>query len=81
LAIDDDCSWNDRPVSAILALNFTCEDPSDVDSTPEAQARRNIDDQLAACGWLVQDRSQADITAALGVAIREFQLQGRDGVV
>ncbi|MGD2110893.1 MAG: type I restriction endonuclease, partial [Phycisphaerae bacterium] len=43
---------------------------------PEAQARKNIDKQLEACGWKVQDRNQADITATTGVAIREFPLQG-----
>ena len=78
LPIDNDCPWNDRPESAILVLNFTCEDPNDVDSNPEAQARRNIDDQLAACGWVVQNRGQADITAALGVAIREMRTQEGD---
>lgn len=44
--------------------------------TPEAQARKNIDRQLKACGWDVQNRDQADISASLGVAIREFPLRG-----
>ncbi|ORJ53703.1 DEAD/DEAH box helicase family protein [Geothermobacter hydrogeniphilus] len=43
---------------------------------PEAEARRQIDAMLAACGWLVQDVSAADIHAGRGVAIREFPLPG-----
>jgi len=31
--------------------------------TPEDKARKNIDRQLDACGWRVQDRKEADITA------------------
>ena len=44
-------------------------------STPEADARKNIDRQLQACGWMVQDRRATDLTASSGVAIREFPLQ------
>ncbi|MHC4697746.1 MAG: hypothetical protein ACYTFA_13505 [Planctomycetota bacterium] len=46
--------------------------------TPEAQARENIDAQLEACGWAVQNRGEVDLTASLGVAVREFPLQGGD---
>jgi type I restriction enzyme R subunit len=42
--------------------------------TPEQKARKEIDRQLDQCGWLVQDRRQMNITAGLGVAIREFPL-------
>ncbi len=42
--------------------------------TPEALARQNIDAQLAACGWVVQDRSAMNLYAAQGVAVREFPL-------
>jgi type I restriction enzyme R subunit len=42
--------------------------------TPELQARHQIDRQLEACGWVVQDRKAMNIYAALGVAIREFPL-------
>lgn len=42
--------------------------------TPEEKARRNIDRRLAACGWVVQDRDEMDITAGPGVAVREFPL-------
>jgi type I restriction enzyme R subunit len=42
--------------------------------TPELQARQQIDRQLEACGWAVQDRKRMNIYAALGVAVREFPL-------
>jgi type I restriction enzyme R subunit len=40
--------------------------------TPEEKARRDIDRQLAECGWQVQSRDEMNISAALGVAVREF---------
>jgi type I restriction enzyme R subunit len=43
--------------------------------TPEEKARRNIDRRLAACGWVVQDRDEMDITAGPGVAVGEFPLE------
>ena len=46
--------------------------------TLEEEARQNIDRQLEACGWQVQNRDEANITASLGVAIREFPLKGGD---
>ena len=54
-----------------LAIHMT-------DSTPEARARKNIDAQLRACGWAVQDRKRANLSAARGVAVREFPLLGGD---
>lgn len=42
--------------------------------TPEARARQNIDIQLAACGWVVQDRAAINLHAGRGVAVREFPL-------
>ncbi len=45
-------------------------DPSDY-LTPEANARAKIDEQLAACGWDVQDYRSAAVAAAQGVAVRE----------
>ena len=39
--------------------------------TPEARARMEIDEQLAACGWVVQDYKHAAVAAAQGVAVRE----------
>jgi hypothetical protein len=43
-------------------------------TTPEALARQQIDRLLAAAGWAVHNFKAADIHAARGVAIREFQL-------
>jgi hypothetical protein len=40
--------------------------------TAEARARVEIDRQLEACGWVVQDRSAMNLYAAQGVAVREF---------
>jgi type I restriction enzyme R subunit len=42
--------------------------------TPEAQARVRIDQMLAAAGWAVQDYSAVNLSAARGVAVREFVL-------
>jgi type I restriction enzyme, R subunit len=42
--------------------------------SPEEQARTEIDRLLEAAGWIVVDRSQANIHAGRGVAIREFPL-------
>ena len=44
--------------------------------TPEQQARQQIDRQLTQAGWLVQDHKQMNISAGLGVAVREFPLKG-----
>ncbi|MPY92926.1 MAG: hypothetical protein GEV08_07620 [Acidimicrobiia bacterium] len=40
--------------------------------TAEARARVEIDRQLVACGWAVQDRTALNLYAAQGVAVREF---------
>ena len=40
--------------------------------TPEQKAREVIDKKLAQSGWVVQDRKQLNLTAGLGVAVREF---------
>ncbi|MDP1831132.1 MAG: type I restriction-modification enzyme R subunit C-terminal domain-containing protein [Geothrix sp.] len=45
--------------------------------TPEGLARENIDAQLRAAGWVIQNSRQIDLGAAQGVAVREFQ--GRTG--
>jgi type I restriction enzyme, R subunit len=42
--------------------------------TPEAQARVRIDQMLAAAGWVVQDYGAVNLSAARGVAVREFVL-------
>ena len=42
--------------------------------TSEEQARKHIDALLLAAGWHICDVADANIHAALGVAIREFPL-------
>ena len=41
---------------------------------PEQQARAQIDAQLAACGWVVQDYRAVDFSAGRGIALREVPL-------
>jgi type I restriction enzyme R subunit len=43
--------------------------------TLEAKARENIDAQLTACGWIIQDRPAMNLSAGQGVAVREFAIQ------
>ncbi|WP_348671842.1 DEAD/DEAH box helicase family protein [uncultured Abyssibacter sp.] len=43
-------------------------------TTPEALARERIDTLLTAAGWTIQHPDQFNRNAALGVAVREFQL-------
>jgi type I restriction enzyme R subunit len=43
--------------------------------TPEAKARKRIDDHLIASGWTTQDFRDLNISAGLGVAVREFPLR------
>jgi len=43
--------------------------------TPEQLARQQIDAQLAASGWLVQDYKQFNPTAGRGIALREVPLK------
>jgi type I restriction enzyme R subunit len=43
--------------------------------TPEQKARERIDEQLDETGWTVQSAAEMDITAARGVAVREFPLE------
>ena len=40
---------------------------------PELLARDIIDRQLIACGWLIQSKSQINLNAGLGIAVREYQ--------
>ena len=44
----------------------------DVYLAAEARARVEIDRQLVACGWLVQNRAEMNLYAGPGVAVREF---------
>jgi type I restriction enzyme R subunit len=49
--------------------------PSRPPMTPEQRARQQIDLLLQQCGWIVQDRSQTNLAAGAGVAIREALLK------
>ncbi len=42
--------------------------------TPEAEARQQIDAQLAAAGWIVQDYKAVNLSAGRGIALREVPL-------
>jgi len=44
-----------------------------VNQNPEQIARDNIDKQLIACGWLVQNKKQINLNAGPGIAVREYQ--------
>jgi type I restriction enzyme, R subunit len=46
--------------------------------TPEQKSRQQIDRQLEQAGWIVQDYRQMNISAELGVAVREFPLTTGD---
>jgi type I restriction enzyme R subunit len=46
---------------------------------PERLARRRIDRLLTAAGWAAQDFKAADLAAARGVALREFELNPGHG--
>jgi type I restriction enzyme, R subunit len=43
--------------------------------TPEERARKQIDLLLQQSGWIVSDRSQTNLSAGAGVAIREAVLK------
>ena len=47
--------------------------------TPEARARVEIDRMLAAAGWAVQGARAVNLSAARGVAVREFVLKSPHG--
>src|SRR4030042_1930765 len=43
--------------------------------TPEQKARRQIDTDLTAAGWIVQSLGELDLTAGRGIAVREFPMK------
>ena len=47
--------------------------------TPEERARREIDADLVAAGWIVQSREDLDLTAGRGIAVREFPMKSGFG--
>ena len=40
--------------------------------TPEEKARLDIDEKLLRAGWTIQDMKELNLSASLGVAVREF---------
>ena len=43
-----------------------------LNQNPEQLSRDKIDEQLLACGWVIQNRKQFNLAAGVGVAIREL---------
>ncbi len=56
-------------------------DADDAYLAREARARKKIDKQLAAAGWIVQGKDEIDVNAGKGVAVREFVLEKPHGRV
>ncbi|CAD6494478.1 MAG: hypothetical protein EMLJLAPB_00800 [Candidatus Argoarchaeum ethanivorans] len=44
-----------------------------INQSPEQEVRDNIDKQLNAAGWAVQDKDNIDWGASVGIAVREYQ--------
>ena len=44
-----------------------------MNQTPEQIARNAIDEQLTACGWLIQDKKYINLNAGIGIVVREYQ--------
>jgi len=44
-----------------------------LNQTPEQIARDNIDRQLIACGWVIQDKRAINLSLGIGIAVREYQ--------
>jgi type I restriction enzyme R subunit len=44
-----------------------------MNQNPEQKARDKIDKQLLDCGWVIQNKNQVNLSAGIGIAIREFQ--------
>ena len=40
--------------------------------TPEEKARQTIDERLRQSGWVIQNMNELNLSAALGIAVREF---------
>ena len=51
----------------------------DMYQTPEQHAREQIEAQLDAAGWAVQDSASVNLAAGRGIAVREFQLSKGHG--
>jgi type I restriction enzyme R subunit len=42
---------------------------------PEQLARDKIDEQLIACGWIIQDKNKINLSASFGVVVRYYLTQ------
>lgn len=49
-----------------------------MNQNPEQIARDHIDKQLLVCGWIIQDKKKINLTASLGVAVREYNTDEGD---
>ena len=47
--------------------------PENINQNPEQVARDRIDCMLREAGWLVQSKGEIDLSANIGVAVREYQ--------
>jgi type I restriction enzyme R subunit len=43
-----------------------------INQNPEQIARDNIDKQLNACGWIIQDKKRLNLAQGIGVSVREY---------
>lgn len=46
-----------------------------LNQNPEQIARDAIDSQLAECGWIIQDKKRLNLSAGIGVAVREYSTE------
>jgi len=65
--------WKCRGVSYRIYLSFWRGYDGSINQFPEQAARDNIDKQLRAAGWAIQDKDKIDWNESLGIAIRGYQ--------
>jgi len=46
-----------------------------LNQNPEQKARDNIDKQLNACGWIIQNKNALNLSAGIGIAVREYSTE------
>jgi type I restriction enzyme R subunit len=46
-----------------------------LNQTPEQIARDNIDRQLIACGWIIQNKKALNLSLGIGIAVREYSTE------
>ena len=68
-----------HPPEKVLFLIFLFSSRRALSTTPEAEARKQIDKMLERSGWWVQDVASANLFASSGVAVREFPLETGHG--